>query len=44
MKFNSAEIASLMDVANNSTPNTEKAMIRKWITENQALVDSWFVK
>jgi glycine betaine/proline transport system substrate-binding protein len=44
MKFNSSEIASLMDVANNSTPNTQKPMIRQWIKENQALVDSWFVE
>lgn len=44
MTFNSAQIGSLMDVAVNSTPQNEKALIRQWISENQTLVDSWFIE
>ena len=44
MKFTTAEIGSLMDLIEQSTPQTEKTLIREWISENQALVDSWFVE
>jgi len=44
MKFTTAEIGSLMDLIDKSTPQTEKTLIREWISKNQALVDSWFVE
>lgn len=43
MKFNGTEIGSLMDKLETSTLGDEKA-IREWISENQALVDSWMAK
>lgn len=43
MKFNGTEIGSLMDKLETSTQGDEKA-IREWISENQALVDSWMAK
>lgn len=42
--FNSAQMGSLMDIMEDSTPQNEKAIIRQWMVDNKALVDSWLVE
>lgn len=40
MRFDAAQIGSLMDAIENATAG-EEAAVRAWIAENQALVDGW---